>query len=371
MDSSRKPHPQHLRPARTPRVTRTAGLRRPTTDRKRRGRPSGSWNWTAIASVIAALAAAAGVYYTGQSLDATRRQNTVAEQGQATDRLAQAAERLTHAVDQLDRSGADHLQARLGAIYALERLAHDSPPDHPTIVEVLTAFIRTTTPQPAPATTAAKDNTCNEQTTIGADIQAALTVLGRRNANYDQNDMNLRNACLRHAELPGANFSDADLLGANFSDANLSRANLRTAYLTGASFDGASLVEASLSEAHLERATLVGAFLRQSNFDRAILDRANLSDASLLLADLVAADLSGAILDRTKLHNADFRDAQFYGTNLRSLDLSGSDLRGAILDGAILDGADLSAVDLRGAQHDLFTSVNDVVTNELTKGKWW
>ena len=69
--------------------------------------------------MIAALAAAGGLYYNGQSLDASRRQNTVAEQGQATDRLAQASERYTRAVDQLDRVGADHLQARLGAIYAL------------------------------------------------------------------------------------------------------------------------------------------------------------------------------------------------------------------------------------------------------------
>lgn len=47
-----------------------------------------------IASLIAALAAAAGVHYTGQSLDAIRDQNEVVEQGQETDRRAQEADQL-------------------------------------------------------------------------------------------------------------------------------------------------------------------------------------------------------------------------------------------------------------------------------------
>jgi hypothetical protein len=56
--------------------------------------------------VVAALAASAGVYFTGQSLGAARAQNEVAEQAQLTGRFTQA-------VDQLDRSGPEHLQARL------------------------------------------------------------------------------------------------------------------------------------------------------------------------------------------------------------------------------------------------------------------
>lgn len=89
------------------------------------------------------ITAIGALIFTGLSLNATRdqvvvaqQQNKVAEQGQFTDRY-------TKAVEQLDRSGPDHLQARLGALYALHRLADDSPRDQYTIVEVISAFVRT------------------------------------------------------------------------------------------------------------------------------------------------------------------------------------------------------------------------------------
>jgi hypothetical protein len=99
------------------RVVRTQGLHRqdlipeveqPEPSRRQRWLARlGSWNWTAIASLIAALAAASGVYYTGRSLDASRAQNETAKQSSLTDRF-------TKAVDQLDRAGQEHQQARLG-----------------------------------------------------------------------------------------------------------------------------------------------------------------------------------------------------------------------------------------------------------------
>ena len=63
----------------------------------------------------------------------TARTFEVTEQGHIT-------ERYTKAIEQL---GSDNLAVRLGGIYALERLAQDSPQrDHPTVVEVLGAFVR-------------------------------------------------------------------------------------------------------------------------------------------------------------------------------------------------------------------------------------
>lgn len=77
-----------------------------------------------------------GAYFTWRQLQSTRRQLSIAEQGQLT-------ERFTRAVDQL---GSDRLDLRLGGIYALERIARDSPPDRATIGEVLTAYIRQRSP---------------------------------------------------------------------------------------------------------------------------------------------------------------------------------------------------------------------------------
>lgn len=52
-------------------------------------------------------------------------------------REGQVTERFTRAVDQL---GSEHLDVRLGAPYALERIAHDSATDRRTIGEILTAY---------------------------------------------------------------------------------------------------------------------------------------------------------------------------------------------------------------------------------------
>jgi hypothetical protein len=48
-------------------------------------------------------------------------------------------DRYTKAIEQL---GSDKLDVRIGGIYALERVARDSAKDHPTVIEVLKAFIR-------------------------------------------------------------------------------------------------------------------------------------------------------------------------------------------------------------------------------------
>ena len=48
-------------------------------------------------------------------------------------------DRYTKAIEQL---GSDKLDVRIGGIYALERIARDSARDHPTVIEVLAAFVR-------------------------------------------------------------------------------------------------------------------------------------------------------------------------------------------------------------------------------------
>ena len=238
---------------------RPGSLRRPPT----RQRLNRQWNWTAIAAVVAALAAVAGVYYTGQSLNATQAQNAVAVQSQMADRF-------TTAVDQLDRSGPNHLQARLGAIYALERLTRDSPQHGSTIVEVLSAFIRTNAlHKPLPG----QPGKCPDQRPA-ADIQAALTVLGRRDIldGLDSPAIDIWGVCLLYADL-----SYADLTAANLTGSDLTRANLTGANLTGASLGGTTLIEASLQDANLTKA--------------------NVAFADFSFADLCSANLTGAHYD--------------------------------------------------------------------------
>ena len=57
----------------------------------------------------------------GQADQWQRRTHELTEQGQVTDRYTKAIEQL----------GSDKLDVRIGGIYALERVARDSPRDHP------------------------------------------------------------------------------------------------------------------------------------------------------------------------------------------------------------------------------------------------
>ena len=49
----------------------------------------------------------------------------------------------------LNADNKPNVEVRLGAIYALERIAFDSPRDQWTIMEVLTAYVRQNAPVPA------------------------------------------------------------------------------------------------------------------------------------------------------------------------------------------------------------------------------
>lgn len=61
----------------------------------------------------------------------------------SADRDWRITDSFTRAVEQL---GSDKLETRLGAIYALERIAEESPRDHWPIMETLTAFVRDRAP---------------------------------------------------------------------------------------------------------------------------------------------------------------------------------------------------------------------------------
>jgi uncharacterized protein YjbI with pentapeptide repeats len=264
----------------------------------------------------------------------TARTFELTEQGQIT-------ERYTKAIEQL---GQKELAMRLGGIYALERIAKDSERDHPTVVEVLSAFVREESrrqgagrPEQGMAQEAAKEiDTAaperNAEVRPATDVQAALTVLGRlpQRAGISRGDLSeahlsgvqLERAELSGVQLRGADLSRAKLLLANLSGAVLQEADLSGADLLLANLSGAMLLQANLSGAHLERANLSGAMLLQANLSGAHLERANLSGAMLIGADLSGAPLRGVNLSGADLQEADLSDAPLNGADLSEADLS-------------------------------------------------
>ena len=128
------------------------------------------------------LTLAAGLLAAG-ALVFTARNFWLSRTGQVTDRYIRAIEQL----------GSDKLDVRIGGIYALERVAWDSARDHPTVMEVLTAFIREHSREPWPPS---GPDGAEPERMPRPDVQAAATVVRRRNTGRDWRPVDLTGADL-------------------------------------------------------------------------------------------------------------------------------------------------------------------------------
>jgi uncharacterized protein YjbI with pentapeptide repeats len=277
--------------------------------RQKEARPLYEWI-VAGTLVVTSLATAAALYFSRQSIQATNSQLQISEQGQITDRYNAAIANL----------GSRSIDIRLGGIYALQRLMQDSARDQPTIVAVLCAFVRDRTISTL--------NPYKRPPLPPTDIQAALTVVGTRNAADD-------------GPATVVDFGYTQLARAQLDHDNLTRAKLTWVDLTGANLTHANLTGANLTGAHLSHANLTGADLTHANLDSADFTRAILNKAHLTRAYLAVGQLAGAYLTGAGLTRADLQDA-----NLTRADLTGAHLTGAHLTGAHLAGADLTGADL-------------------------
>jgi uncharacterized protein YjbI with pentapeptide repeats len=294
------------------------------------------------------LAALAGIFVAWQQLQTDREQSRtdreqLREQLTLT-RQGQVAERFTRAVDQL---GSAKLEQRLGGIYGLERIAKESPDGDARLVvaEVLTAYVR----QHAPPGRKLASAQLDPLKARAPDVQAAMTVLGRRTILAADPPLELNNVDLRSADLHGVRLQQAILIGTQLEGANLDHAQLQEAYLsvaqlqgailTYAQLQGAYLNGAKLEEATLSDAQLQGANLSNAQLQGAFLDRAQLQEAKLLGAQLQGAYLNGAQLQRANLFGADLQKADLEAAELQEANLARAQLQASDLDGAHLQGA--------------------------------
>lgn len=245
-----------------------------------------------LATVLGGLAIVVTIYSTWTTL-------RISQEGQITDRYTKAIEELGSS----DSSG-PRLDVRLGGIYALDRIAGDSPRDGLTIDQVLSAYLRRNAA--VASTTAKADSSPSSQ--VRVDFQAIVTILGNRSAR----------------KLPGPveplNLSNVDLSGVSFADGHFEGFVLKGALLKGCDFRRAKLNSAKLVGAHFEGAS-------------------DLTDA-----DLAWADIRGGILDGATLAGASFRGSQlqrasFMGAKVGDADFTGSVLEDAHFEGVIFTNA--------------------------------
>jgi hypothetical protein len=218
-----------------------------------------------------------GVVFTAASLIATGLTLRSSQEGQITDRYSKAVEQL----------GSSSPEVRLGAVYALQRLAADSGRDHDAIMDVLAAYVRVHAPAPRARIPREPDN----------DVQAALTVLIGNDRTRQPNSLDLHGV-----RIPGANLQS-----------NASYTAKRDTH-----FQGPYLTVTDLRRAGWYVADLRGANLKGADLSRADLGAADLGSSDLRQAVLLNAHLHGA-----RLHGADLTGARLNGADLRSADLTG------------------------------------------------
>jgi hypothetical protein len=188
-----------------------------------------------------------GLYLTQRRTKATEKTLRVSQRTLEVTRETQVTDRFTKAITQLgatDSQGKKQLEIRFGGIYALERIARDSPDDHWPVMEILTAYVRESAPWREPGTKdsrpAVSDETGLPDRLLDKDIQAIMTVIGRRKKEQDKGGLDLTAVDLRLADLVRAHLEGADLWGAHLEGAYLEGAHLKRANLKGADFSTAA-----------------------------------------------------------------------------------------------------------------------------------
>jgi hypothetical protein len=301
-----------------------------------------------------------GLYFTYQNLRATQRNVAIAEDKQVTERFSKA-------VDMLSSSS---LHTRLGGIYALERIANDSDKDYRQVMEVLTAFVREESPWPPkdavrsgvveekaadqiaaaqpeealpaePSVVAAGKTSQSVEPQAGfpewkeqesfvvslprlrTDIQAIMTVLGRRKHRYGKGEWETQRLDLRKTDLRKLYARRANLTGVILVEAHLEGADMEEVHLERAWLSEVHLEEAWLPKAHLEEAELWQAYLEKTNLSQTHLQKASLRSAHLEEAYLHSAQLEGADFLKVHLKGADL--SQVLGLTQAQLDSARTD----------------------------------------------
>jgi uncharacterized protein YjbI with pentapeptide repeats len=271
-----------------------------------------------------------GLQLARQQLALSREELSIAREGQITERFTRAIEQLGATNDE----GAEILEMRLGGIYALERIARDSPRDYWPIIEVLAGYVRM---RAGAGSDGVNLQVSAEESGRQPDIQAILEVFSRRISDHmslDLKPLNLARADLRAANLMAVRLAPVDLSRANLEGtlmseihlmgSSLHSANLRRSRLHNARLGAAHLDFANLEYAEFNNAELQGAVLDGIRGEHAVFYGASLENASFISANLVATDLRRAILDE-----AIFADANLEGADLRWASLKGANLRRA------------------------------------------
>lgn len=340
---------------------------------------------------------------------AARHQANTAQEGFYTDLFTKAVEQLgaTRDVTKIVYSNASpaevelpllqpqpitttepNLEVRLGAIYALERIAQDSERDHWAIMEVLCAYVRENSGESSRCPTQIaeikfekiKNSEKIRQETESkidewkkqikpprSDVQAAIAVIGRRSIKRrewekkhaeDPSDplsyrLDLRTANLQVADFRGLHFERAMFDGAHLDCATLDRGEFSGAQFVRCTMIGTSIFESNFSHAQISESSLVGAkvvwadmedaHIAFAKFDAATLNYSKWHQVYCLASSFRGSNLYNFDCEDVRFDNCEFRFAELLQARLHRNDFRRCDMRNADFNNATLFGSDFSS----------------------------
>ncbi|KAA0909842.1 pentapeptide repeat-containing protein [Aquicoccus porphyridii] len=312
------------------------------------------------------------------------------KEGHITDRINKAVEQLG-AEKTVKKDGDEttkpNIEVRIGAILSLERIAqdstsHDNGRDHVRVMEILCAYIRENSNarkpvdfplidwEPLKADATEEERTAHlewRKARFGnivdsnarewaqslpkprTDVQLALTVIGRRNAQQRRVEAAWPDPPTETTVWPfDSDFArlpddpGADALSKAELDAFM--ASLREWKATLDAYRGYRL---DLSGANLQRADMAA---KQPDGSDAVFAGAQLTEARMEGVVLVGARMVGATLGGTRMEGINFVGTRMEGATLGEARMEGAALGGARMEGAALGGARMEGADLWGVR---------------------
>lgn len=277
------------------------------------------------------------------------------------------------------------IESRIGAIYALERLAKHSQYDYGAIIETLCAYVREHCGSASKfelnqqfsveerrsfeENDAKLEDWCNalrgwirtikeNSPANRADVTVALAVLSRisRGRHWQQNEQPEITPNLSGANLQGAMLSKITE-GLVHEDTGISLAHLEGAVFSGSNLENSSLIKpiipdeissAPAGQVCLQGATLIRFYLRQVSL-LPILDGADLTYADLSGARIHDARFRGAKLRLAHFIDAKAKEAKFGFANLKDAMFDLADLQRAEFIGSILEDCSFKGANLENA----------------------
>lgn len=275
-----------------------------------------------------------------------------------------------------------NFEVRLGAIYALERIAQDSTRDHCPIMEVLCSYVRN--PQNCGVPLARPEEMDGKRvahwtinaTQIRADVQAALNVIGRRSSDRIAHEhklsfkLDFSRANLQRAVLSG-DFSEAIWSGANLAGAEIRRCILSKGWLDNlAQFDDIRFFETNLVGVNTD---FLFDEITGMTFQRCSFTDSDLSAAIIFSATFIDCDLSGLSFESCTAIRANFHRCNLSGAIFDEATFENCRIGNCRLEGVSFRGADLTG--LRGlTEQDVaktFGSSTTLLSPKLTRPSSW